>query len=123
MENNKCSKKKIIRVDYTYIRKKTGKKINVKPTCINDQEKLGKGPKLITMPSYDVGLLSDYGYSLKNSHEQRIKAIRKSMKIHSELKILRHINALRTLHKSHKSLFNKLDKDMKWIQNDYMKQK
>jgi hypothetical protein len=118
MQSKKCSNGKIERVGY--IRKD---KVKVKSTCIKDQGKPGKGPKLITMPDYDVGLLSDYGYSLKESHEKRIKAIRKSMKEHSELKILRHINALRTLHKSHENLFNKLDKDMKWIQNDYMKHK
>jgi hypothetical protein len=77
----------------------------------------------IIMPKYDIGLLSNYGYKLKDAHEKRIKAIIKSIKEHSELKILRHINALRTLHKSNKSLFNKLDKDMKWIQNDYIKHK
>ena len=43
------------------------------------------------------------------------------MKDHSELKILRHLNALRTLQKSNEKLFNKLDKDLKWIQKDYKK--
>jgi hypothetical protein len=79
--------------------------------------------KLIIIPYYDVGLLSNYGYSLKDAHEKRIKAIIKSMKENSELKILRHINALRTLQKFHKILFNKLDKDMKWIQKHYMEHK
>ncbi len=117
-----CSNGKIMRSGYSFT-KKTGKKVKVKSTCIKDQGKEGKGPKLIIIPDYDVGLLSSYGYSLKEPHEKRVKAIRKSMKEHSELKILRHINALRTLNKSHKSLFNKLDKDMKWIQNDYIKHK
>jgi hypothetical protein len=76
---------------------------------------------IIKIPIEDEGLLSDYGYSLKNSHEDRIKAIKKSMKEHSLLKILRHLNALRTLHKSHEKLFNKLDKDFKWIQKEYQK--
>lgn len=73
------------------------------------------------MPKYDIGLLSNYGYNLKESFEERIKAIKKSLKYNSELKILRHLNALRTLHKSHKSLYNKLDKDLKWVQYDYKK--
>ena len=76
---------------------------------------------LIKIPDYDIGLLSDYGYSLKNNHETRIKAIKKSMKEHSLLKILRHLNALRTLHKSHEKLFNKFDKDLKWVQKEYKK--
>jgi len=76
---------------------------------------------LIKIPEEDKGLLSDYGYSLKNSHADRIKAIKKSMKEHNLLKILRHLNALRTLQKSHPKLFDKLDKDLQWVQNEYKK--
>ena len=43
---------------------------------------------LIVIPDEDEGLLSNYGYTLKNSHEDRVKAIKKSMKEHSLLKIL-----------------------------------
>ena len=80
-----------------------------------------KGKKLIIMPDYDKGLLSDYGYALKLSHENRVKAIKKSLKENNKLKILQHINALRTLHKSNEKLYNKLDKDLKWIQSVYDK--
>jgi len=76
---------------------------------------------IIKIPIEDYGLLSNYGYTLKNSHEDRIKAIKKSMKEHDLLKILRHLNALRTLQKSHEKLFNKLDKDLKWVQKEYEK--
>jgi hypothetical protein len=84
-------------------------------------KKASKKSVKIPIPPEDEGLLSDYGYFLKNSHEDRIKAIKRSMKDHSELKILRHLNALRTLQKSNEKLFNKLDKDLKWIQKDYKK--
>ena len=83
--------------------------------------KTGKGPKLITMPKYDIGILSDYGYSLKLAHEERVKALKKAMKKVNELKLLRHINALRTLFKSNEKYYNKLDKDLKWIQSHYKK--
>jgi hypothetical protein len=76
---------------------------------------------IIKMPIDDVGLLSNYGYSLKNSHEDRIKAIKKSMKEHSLLKILRHLNLLRTFQKSNEKLFNKLNKDLIWVQKEYNK--
>jgi len=76
---------------------------------------------IIKMPAYDEGLLSDYGYALKLSHENRVKAIKKSLKENNKLKILQHINALRTLHKSNEKLYNKLDKDLKWIQSVYDK--
>ena len=80
---------------------------------------VNKKKTIIKMPEYDEGLLSDYGYALKLSHENRIKAIKKSLKQNNKLKILQHINALRTLHKSNEKLYNKLDKDLKWIQSVY----
>ena len=80
---------------------------------------VNKKKTIIKMPEYDEGLLSDYGYALKLSHENRVKAIKKSLKEHNKLKILQHINALRTLHKSNEKLYNKLDKDLKWIQSVY----
>jgi hypothetical protein len=113
-----CDKGKIQRVGYVYD-KKNGVHVKVKPTCIVDKGKPGKGPKLIKMPSSDIGLLSDYGYSLSSKYEDRIKAIKKSLKEHSKLKILKHINALRTLQKSNPTNYNKLDKDFKWIHEHY----
>jgi hypothetical protein len=107
------------RVGYSYKRKTSKKNIKVHKVCIKDQGKLGKGPKLGILPSYDVGILSDYGYSLHNSYEERIKALKRAMKHHNELKILRHVNALRTLFKSNEKYYNKLDRDLKWIQAHY----
>ena len=98
-------------------KKKSGTK--VKSECVKDMGKPGRGPKLIVMPAEDVGLLSDFGYSLKKPHEERIKALKKACMKHEMLKILRHVNALRTLFKSNESYYKKLDKDMKWIQKHY----
>ncbi len=117
----KCPKGMIEKVSYDYKRKTSKKKVHVKAVCIKDQGKPGKGPKLGILPAYDVGILSDYGYSLHNTHEERVKALKRAMKHHNELKILRHINALRTLNKSNKTNYNKLDKDLKWVQADYNK--
>ena len=36
-------------------------------------------------------------YCLHNTYEERIKSIKKTLKYHPSLKILQHINALRTL--------------------------
>ena len=118
---DKCSKGKIERIAYDYIKKKTKKAVKISKTCVTDKGKPGKGPKIITIPEYDVGLLSNYGYSLKEKHELRQKAIKKSIKEHDPLKVLRHINALRTLQKSNEKIFKKLDKDMKWLQKQYDK--
>jgi hypothetical protein len=116
---DKCPKGKIERIAYDYIKKKTKKAVKISKTCVTDKGKPGKGPKIITIPEYDVGLLSNYGYSLKEKHELRQKAIKKSIKEHDPLKVLRHINALRTLQKSNEKIFKKLDKDMKWLQKHY----
>jgi hypothetical protein len=119
-----CPLGKIERTGYTYKRK--NKLINVIPICVSDKGKSGKGPKLIVIPKYDTGLLSDYGYSLHSSHIDRVKAIKKSLKAHNNSrtgarKILQHINALRTLQKSNEKYYNKLSKDLKWIQSYYDK--
>ena len=119
---SKCSVNEIEKVGYSY-KNKSGKQVDVKPTCIKDKGKPGKGEKLINFPEEDVGLLSKYGYKLKNSHEKRVESLKKAIKDNSELKILRHVNAIRTLQKSNEKLYNKLDKDMKWLQKDYQKQK
>jgi hypothetical protein len=77
--------------------------------------------KLIVIPPEDEGLLGKYGYTLKDSHENRIKSLKKAFKNNSHLKILRHLNAIRTLQKSNEKNYNKLDKDMKWLQTYYKK--
>ncbi len=123
MTETKCPKGTIKRSSYKYSKKNSKKVTKVSAKCIKDKGKQGKGPKVITMPEYDVGLLSDYGYSLKKKHEDRIKAIKKSIKEHSELKILKHLNALRTLLKSNEKLHAKLDKDLKWVQKHYAENK
>lgn len=117
----KCPKGMIERVGYSFKRKTSKKKVHVKAVCIKDQGKSGKGPKLDILPKEDVGILSDFGYSLHDSHDIRIKALKRAIKHHKELKILRHINALRTLFKSNEKYYNKLDKDLKWIQSHYYK--
>jgi hypothetical protein len=119
----KCPTGKIERVGYSYTKKTTGKNVHVNPTCINDMGKKGKGEKLIIIPEADVGLLSKYGYKLKNSHEKRVDSLKQAINENSELKILKHVNALRTLQKSNEKLYNKLDKDMKWLQKDYQNKK
>jgi hypothetical protein len=112
--SQKCSKGEILKVGYT-----TKRNVTVKPTCIKDKGKPGKGPKLIVIPKEDIGLLGEFGYTLKKSFEDRIKALKKAGKEYSKLKVLRYINALRTLHKSNEKYYNKLDRDMKWLQEHY----
>ncbi len=124
ISTGKCPKGMIKKVGYTYKRKTSKQNIKVKSECIKDKGKMSntsKGPKLDILPNYDIGILSNYGYSLKDSHDIRVKALKKAIKQNDELKILRHVNALRTLFKSNEKYYNKLDKDLKWIQKDYKK--
>jgi hypothetical protein len=88
---------------------------------IEDKGKPGKGPVYFTIPKEDIGLLEKYNYSLKNNFEERIKSLKKANKALSKLNVLRYINAIRTLQKSHEKYYNKLDKDMKWLQENYSK--
>ena len=48
----KCQLNEIERIGYLYS-KKSGIQVTVKPTCIKDNGKPGKGPKLIVMPKED----------------------------------------------------------------------
>lgn len=76
---------------------------------------------IITIPKEDIGLLEKYKYKLKNNFEERIKSLKKANNELSKLKVLRYINALRTLHKSNIIYYNKLNRDMKWLQKNYKK--
>jgi len=117
-----CPKGQIERVGYEYD-KANGTHVKVGKTCVEDKGKPGKGPKLIPIPKEDAGLLTAYGYSLKDSYEKRIKALKKANKNEDELKVLRHVNALRTLQKSNERYYNKLNKDFKWLQENYQQTK
>lgn len=62
------------------------------------------------------GSLSKYGYKLKNSFEKRKKAILYALFRYGSLVVLKKLVILRTLMKNKESLFNKLDKDVKFVQ-------
>ena len=111
-----CSKGQILKKGYT-----TKKGTKVKPTCVKDMGKPGKGPVLFKIPKEDEGLLGNYGYELKFSHEKRTKAINKSIKSNGKLKVLKYLVALRTLNKSNQRYFNKFDKDVKYVQKMFFK--
>ena len=100
--------------------KKTSKKIS-KKTTKKITKKITKN--IITIPDEDKGILTKYGYSLKLKHKDRIESLKKAFNENSHLKILRHLNALRTLQKSNEKNYNKLDKDMIWLQKYYKENK
>ncbi len=116
---SKCPSGMIKRKSYSYKKSSSNKNVKVSSKCIKDQGQQGKGPKIIKLPKEDIGILSNFGYSLKSSYDDRIKSLKKAMKHVDELKILRHINALRTLFKSNEKYYDKLNKDLHWIQKHY----
>lgn len=87
----------------------------------SSNSKIGKGKKLFEIK--DKGFLTKNGYSLKKSTEQRKKSLRRSSKEKGMLPVLRHLNAIRTLQKNNPKNFNKLDKDVKFVQKEYRKEK
>jgi hypothetical protein len=112
----------------SYIRKsyirKDGVKVKatkVESSLIIDRGKKGKGKKLFEIK--DEGLLSEKGYSLKKSQSQRRVSLKKASKDKGTLKVLKHLNAIRTLQKSNPENYSKLDKDVKFIQKEYSKEK
>lgn len=115
--SSKCPKGQIMRKAYS--KKKGSKVTRVPASCITDKGKPGKGKQLFRIPEYDVGLLSDYGYSLSKKHADRAKAIKQASKEKGMLGVLRHLVAIRTLSKSNEQAYKKLDKDIKWFQGYY----
>jgi hypothetical protein len=113
-----CNKGEIKKASYSY-KKKTGKKVSVKSSCIRDLGAPGKGPKLITIPKEDIGLLSKHGYHLNDNNEERIGSITKALKHSPKLKVLKHLNALRTLFGKDVKFHSKIDHDVKWMQKHY----
>lgn len=116
----------IRRSSYTrksYIRK-DGVKVKgskVKSSLIKDRGQKGKGKKLFEVK--DKGFLSEKGYGLKKSDSARQTSLRKASKEKGSLSVLRHLNAIRTLQKSNPENYKKLDKDVKFVQKEYKKEK
>ena len=82
---------------------------------------LEKGIKLFEIK--DKGFLTKNGYSLKKSTNDRKKSLKRASKEKGMLPVLRHLNAIRTLQKNNTKNFNKLDKDVIFVQKEYRKEK
>jgi hypothetical protein len=102
----------------SYVRKDG---VKVKSSLIKDRGQKGKGKKLFEVK--DKGFLSEKGYGLKKSDNARKTSLRKASKEKGSLSVLRHLNAIRTLQKSNLENYKKLDKDVKFIQKEYQKEK
>jgi hypothetical protein len=110
------NRKGYFRSDGTYI-----DSASVPAACIIDQGKPGKGIKLIKGDLEDM--LSPFGYKLALSDAARKKVLLSAFDELDHLKMLKHLVYLRTLNKSRENLYDKLDKDVKFIQELYGEKK
>lgn len=117
-----CPKGQIKRASYkrkSYKKKDSTivKATRVPATCIIDRGKPGKGEQLfeVTKPQ----LLRSYGYSTDESFDDRKISLKRAMVKEDPLEVLRHLNAIRTLQKANPDIYDKMDKDMKYVQVEY----
>lgn len=125
-KRNPCGPGEILRTAFTrkgFTRKTTdGKKIRVgssrvKETCVKDKGKPGKGPQLI--PPLKRGLLSQYGYTMNASEDERRGALDEAAKNLDTLEILRHLRALVTLQRANPSVHDNMIKDFTYFREKY----
>jgi hypothetical protein len=90
--------------------------------CIPNVGKPGHSEP-ISVNNTNKGLLSDLGYSLDLPQKTRQAILKKAMLLYPPLKVLKHVNYIRTLHKSDPENYKKLDEDMHFIQHEYRKMK
>lgn len=105
----------------SYVKKSLLLKDGTKRRSSKHVGKNSKGNKLFEIK--DKGFLTKNGYSLKKSINDRKKSLRRASKEKGMLPVLRHLNAIRTLQKNNPINFNKLDKDVKFVQKEYRKEK
>jgi len=121
-----CEKKQIRKVSYrrkSYTRRDGihVKEAYIKSTCVEDKGKKGKGQKLFEIK--DKGFLRSEGYALDKPIKARRTSLKKASKKKGSLKVLRHLNAIRTLQKSNPDAYKKLDADVKYIQKIHAEEK
>ena len=83
--------------------------------------RIGTGKKLFEIK--DKGFLTSEGYKLNKPETARRTSLRKASKKKGSLKVLRHLNAIRTLQKSNPTAYKKLDADVKYIQKIHASEK
>ena len=122
-----CPSGQILREGYTATRKKKtilGRLLNrgttyrVKPTCIKNKGKPGKGPAVIG--PLKKGDLKDAGYDDNDSAEKRHRSLIKAVSEYGPLSTLRKLNAIAVLNKNvSPTRANIYRTDRDWIKKIY----
>lgn len=111
-----CAKGQILRVGYT-----TRKGVKVKPTCIKDRGKPGKGPKTLPDTSGDLHL-TDYGYKTALAASTRRAALRRASQAEGTLAVLRHLNLIRNKQASGSDAKNIMSEDVNYMKQYYSRE-
>ena len=112
-----CPLKSISRRSYSYIRKSTGKRIHVNASCIKSKGLRSRGlrPKRV-ISGLKKGELTKLGYSIHETEQKRHIALKKALKKFGYSKLIKKLNAIRTLTKNTSPTnSNKYHKDMLYI--------
>jgi hypothetical protein len=127
MVQKKGSKGKILRkgsVKKAHTRTlKSGKKVSVKQsrmpsTWITDVGQPGKGPKTLPKLGSEIHL-SNFGYSLKDTKQERQKSLKKASKKHSTLKVLKRTNLIANYSQWNEKNYKKLRQDVDFLKKEY----
>tara|TARA_B110000495_G_C22579498_1_gene348184 strand:- start:59 stop:448 length:390 start_codon:yes stop_codon:yes gene_type:complete len=122
MPNCNCKSNSICRVGYVRksYKKKNGtvvKAVVVAPKCIKDKGKPGKGPKILPkILKGKEGSLVRLGYSIDENQGIRKVALKKAVNAYGLGTVIKKINYIRILNKSNKTKYNKLTKDIEYLQ-------
>jgi len=104
-----CPRGYILRSGYT-----TKNNVVVRPTCVKDMGKKGKGPKLI--PKLKKGLLTKYGYSSKETTQKRHSALKKAAKEYGAGNLVQKLNSIYVLNRgTNPKVAATFNKDKKWV--------
>jgi len=107
--NVMCPSGYILRKGY-----KTRRGTTVKPSCIKNRGKPGKGPKLF--PKLKKGLLTEYGYSSKDSLSIRHRALKRAMKAYGKGNLANKLNSVYILNRNtNPRIASIFKKDQEWV--------
>jgi hypothetical protein len=116
--SGECKKGEILKKGYkrkAYIRK-DGTKVKatkVKEYCVKETGMPGKVLTKYKVIKIDkLNLLAKYGYSTKLNSKERFKTLLKAVSNYTYSSVVKRINAIRTLSKSNKRLFDIYTKDL-----------
>lgn len=112
-----CPKGSISRVKYQY-RKKTGKLVKVRPSCVRSKSLRSKGikPKR-AIKILTKGALSKFGYHLADKQADRRIALEKAVQEYGSGSVIKKLNAVRTLSKNVAPKNSKrYSRDIKFVQ-------